>query len=80
MERGRARKPADAFAVGDRLCYDGREWVVVARQYLDERRSVELALRPDRGMGDRRIFDSGEYLEVGDPPSLWQRMQSRLRR
>lgn len=76
----RPRKPADAFGIGERLHFDGRNWTVIRRRYLEERRSVDLALEDDDGKGKNWTFSSGDYLETGDELSLWRRLRRRLHR
>lgn len=78
--RTRTSKPADAFAVGDRIIFKGESGTVIGRAYQDSRKSVMLQINLDRGGGERWIYPSGEQLEVGDPLPLLRRLARRLRR
>jgi hypothetical protein len=76
----RLTKPADAFLVGDRICFKDQNATVTERFYADDRRSISLGIRPDGGgPGYRWIFRSGEPVEVGDPVTFWHRLRLRLK-
>jgi hypothetical protein len=72
-----AKKPADAFEPGDRIVFKGEAGTVLDRSYEDGRKRVRLRIALDSGSGDRWSFDSGEYLEVGEPAPRLRRL-SRL--
>lgn len=73
-------KPADAFAAGDRVVFKDQQGTVLERTYEDGRKRVRLRIALDGGGGDRWSFESREYLEVGDPLSLFRRLMRRLGR
>lgn len=79
-EQARPSKPADAFAVGERIRFENGNGTVTSRAYQNDRKQVLLGIDlDDDPKGVRWIFESGEPVEVGDSLPLRRRVKSLLR-